>query len=104
MAKTFDVIITDKAQSDLNTISDTRTYQAITRKIDALELEPDKQGKPLGKDLADYRAVRAAGQRYRIIYQVGVLEGVVTVVVIGIRKEGDKRDAYRIASKRLGRE
>lgn len=104
MAKTFDVIITDKAQGDLNMISDTRTYQAIARKIDALELEPNKQGKPLGKDLADYRAVRAAGQRYRVIYHVAMLEGRVTVVVIGIRKEGDKRDAYKVASKRLGRE
>lgn len=104
MAKTFDVIITDKAQADLRSISDARTYQVITRKIDALELEPDKQGKPLRKDLADYRAVRAAGQRYRIIYQVGMLEGVVTVVVIGVRKEGDKKDAYRVASKRLARE
>lgn len=103
MPERFSVIATPQAQADLRSISDTRTYQAVTRKIDALELEPDKQGKPLGKDLADYRAVRAAGQRYRIIYQVGTLEGVVTVVVVGIRKEGDKRDAYRVASKRLGR-
>ena len=45
--------------------------------------------------------VRAAGQRYRVVYQVALLEGVVTVVVVGIRKEGDRRDAYRVASKRL---
>lgn len=103
MPQRFTIIVTPQAQGDLRDIGDTRTYGALTRKIDGLEREPDKQGKSLSKDLADYRAVRAAGQRYRIIYQVGTLEGVVTVVVIGIRKEGDKRDAYRVARRRLGR-
>lgn len=99
----FDLIITDEAHGDLDAITDTRTYQAISRKIDGLMLEPDKQGKPLSGDLADYRVVRAAGQRYRVVYQVATLESVVTVVVVGIRKEGDKRDVYRMASKRLGK-
>jgi mRNA interferase RelE/StbE len=103
MAKAFDIVITDEAQGDLDDIKDARTYGAIERKIGGLALEPDKQGKPLGRNLGDYRAVRAAGQRYRIVYQVGMLEGVVTIVVVGIRKEGDRKDAYRVARKRLGR-
>ena len=102
--KTFSIIFTANAQADLDAIKDARTYQAIERKIDELETEPEKRGKPLGDDLAAYRVVRAAGQRYRVVYQVAMLEGVVTVVVIGIRKEGDKRDVYRVASKRLGGE
>lgn len=102
MPARFTVITTPEAQSDLRGIDDTRTYQAITRKITALDTEPDKQGKPLSGDLTDYRVVRAAGQRYRVVYQVATLEGVVTVVVVGIRKEGDKRDVYRVASKWLG--
>ena len=65
--------------------------------------EPDKRGKAPKGSLADYRVVRAAGQRYRVVYQVALLEEVVTVVV-GIRKEGDKCDAYRVASKRLAGE
>ncbi len=101
MASSFVVIVNSDAEADLDTITDTRTYEAISRKIRGLEQEPQKQGKQLGKDLADYRAVRAAGQRYRVIYQVATLEGVVTVVVVGIRKEGDKRDVYRVAGKRL---
>lgn len=47
-------------------------------------------------DLKGFRNVRAAGQCYRVLYRVGVLGGVVTVAVVGIRKAGDKRDAYRI--------
>ena len=101
MPERFTVITTPKAQADLRQIDDPRTYQAVTRKIEALELEPDKQGKQLRRGLADYRVVRAAGQRYRVIYQVAMLENIVTVVVIGVRKEGDKKDAYRLAGKRL---
>lgn len=102
MPDTFDVILDAAAQADLDGISDNRTYTAIENKLDELATEPDKRGKALLGSLSDYRVVRAAGQRYRIVYQVAALEGVVTVVVIGIRKEGDKRDAYRIARRRLG--
>lgn len=101
MAQTFNLILTKEAKSDLDAIGDRRTYAAIERKIDELATDPERWGKALAGTLADFRSVRAAGQRYRAIYQVSVLEGVVTVVVIGIRKEGDKRDAYRVAGKRL---
>lgn len=102
MPDQFDIILTEAAQSDLDGVQDTRTYRAIESKIDELTTEPDKRGKALTGSLSDYRVVRAAGQRYRVVYQVAALEGVVTVVVIGIRKEGDKRDVYRIAGRRLG--
>ncbi len=99
---TFEVAFTDEADADLEAITDIRTRTAIIRKAFELETEPMARGKPLGDHLKDYRSIRAAGQRYRIVYQVGMLEGVVTVVVVGIRKEGDKRDVYRVAGKRLG--
>lgn len=99
---TFEVAFSSAADADLEAITDVRTRTAIIRKAFELETEPMAKGKPLRANLKDYRSIRAAGQRYRIIYQIGMLEGVVTVVVVGIRKEGDKRDAYRVASKRLG--
>lgn len=101
MTGTFVVIVNSDAEKDLDTITDARTYEAISRKIRALDTEPNKQGKQLSGDLSVYRVVRAAGQRYRVVYQVATLEDVVTVVVVGIRKEGDKKDAYRVAGKRL---
>lgn len=52
------------AEADLEAITDVRTRKAIIRKAFDLDTEPDKQGKPLSGDLAAYRAVRAAGQRY----------------------------------------
>ncbi len=102
MPRAFSIILTTEAQDDLNGIGDARTYGAIERKIEELTSEPDKRGKALLGDLKDHRSIRAAGQRYRIVYQVGMLEGVVTVVVVGIRRAGDKKDVYRVAGKRVG--
>ena len=97
----FAIIFTETALADLDNIKDARTQKAIARKVDELKTEPDQRGAPLKGNLKDYRKLKAAGGRYRVIYQVAMLEGLVTIVVVGIRKEGDKRDAYRIASKRL---
>ena len=99
--ETFSIIFTQEAQADLDNIKDARTYAAIERKIDELRTEPDRRGEALKGDLKAYRKLKAAGQRYRVIYQVAVLEGLVTIVVVGIRKEGDKRNAYRVAKGRL---
>lgn len=99
----FQVRFTEAARDDLRAVTDTRTQGAILRRALQLDVEPLAQGKALTGDLMSYRSVRAAGQRYRVVYEVGVLEGVVTVVVVGIRKAGDKRDVYRVASKRLRR-
>ena len=99
----FRVQFTDAAQDDLRAVGDTRTRQTVFSRALALDAEPLAQGKALGGDLKGFRSVRAAGQRYRILYRVGVQGGVVTVAVVGVRKEGDKRDVYRLASKRLGK-
>jgi mRNA interferase RelE/StbE len=113
----YRVVFTARARFDLKAIEDQRSQKAIVSKIDDLQTEPEKRGKPLTEDLKGYYSVRAAGQRYRVIYSVQVLElepgkpkqkekqplidRIVTVLVIGIRKEGSKHDVYAIARKRL---
>ncbi len=52
------------------------------------------QGKLIG-----LRSIRAAGQRYRIIFKVERSQVVVIIVAIGIRKEGSKDDIYHLISK-----
>ncbi len=101
MSKQFAVVLTPQAQEDLDEISDQRTQKAIVNKTLELQTEPEKRGKQLSGDLKSYYSVRAAGQRYRAIYEIHTSEDRVLIVVIGIRKEGDKKDAYEIASKRL---
>lgn len=100
----FIVVINDDAEAELEAITDARTYEAVSRKIRDLQGEPHKQGKALGGSLAAYRVVRAAEQRYRVVDQVASLEDVVTVVVIDIRREGDKRGVYRAANRRLDKD
>ena len=108
----------EEAKADLKAIEDQRSQQAISSKINDLQTEPEKRGKPLTDELKGCYSVRAAGQRYRVIYRIKVTElkptegkekedgpkidRVVTVLVIGIRKEGSKYDVYEVARKRLG--
>ena len=51
------------------------------------------------RDLAGYRSVRAVGQRYRIIFELESDRREVWVITLGIRKDGDKNDVYKLASK-----
>jgi mRNA interferase RelE/StbE len=103
-AVTHQIIIMPKTLDMLGAISDRRIPRTIGACIDTLANDPGKQGKPLSGELAGYRRLRAAGQRYRIIYQVDQGRIVVVVVATGLRKEVDKRDVYALAKRliRLG--
>ena len=81
----------------LKAISDRRIRRKIRDRINDLVKDPEKQGKPLTRDLSGYRSLRAVGQRYRIIYRVEEEKVLVFVVALGIRKEGSKRDIYTLA-------
>ena len=76
-----------------------RTLSQILNKIESLKSEPNLLGKPLKGPLKEFRSVRAAGQRYRIIYKVIDEEIIVIIIAIGIRKEGDKKDIYELMKK-----
>lgn len=99
MATRFTIRITPVAQAALAEIKDKRVRSLLRARIDRLTLEPQKQGKPMSGDLAGQRSIRAVGQRYRILYMVHEQAITVYVVMLGIRKEGDKRDIYTVAAK-----
>jgi len=101
---TYRIVITPTAIQLLADLPDRRSQQAIRDRIDGLAHDPEKQGKPLGGELAGYRSLRVVGQRYRIIYRVERQRVLVAVVALGLRKEGDKKDVYELAKKlvRLG--
>lgn len=93
----YQVEITPTALEALEAIADRRTRSAIVRRIDALTDEPEKLGKPLRGWLAGFLSVRAAGQKYRVVYRVEVARKRVLVYLVGIRKEGSRRDVYALA-------
>ena len=102
--KRWDVKLAAYVKEQLQLISDQRIQKVLRGRLRRLEYEPEKQGKPLAEDLEGYRSIRAVGQRYRIIYRIEEEQVLVLVVMVGIRKEGDKHDAYAQAIKlaRLG--
>jgi len=96
---TFNIVITPAALKMLKAVSDKRVRDLIVKRIDELREEPEKQGKPLVAELSGYRSIRAAGQRYRIVYRVLNEKIIVYIVAVGIRKEGSGKDIYNLAKK-----
>jgi mRNA interferase RelE/StbE len=91
------IVILPVAKKQLAAIKDRRIQEVIRRRIDRLEHEPDRQGKPMRDELVGFRSIRAVGQRYRILYTLEEQQVTVLVVTVGIRKEGDKQDVYAVA-------
>ena len=96
----YRILITDTCLKLIEKIPDKKIQRSILDRIQKLSEKPEEQGKKLVKDLAGFRSVHAAG-RYRIIYKTDKRTVIIYVLVAGIRKEGDKKDIYKIAKKLL---
>lgn len=92
---TYSLRFTPLAIEMLEEIRDRRSRQAVLSRVRKLAAEPEKQGKALVGDFQGLRSVRAAGQRYRIVYRVEREAVVVVVIGVGFRQEGARRDVYR---------
>ena len=99
----YQVDITPAALAALEAVADRRTRSAIVRRIDAMVEEPKKLGKPLRGWLAGFLSLRTAGQRYRVIYKVADGKKRILVYLVGIRKEGKRRDVYALAERLVKR-
>ncbi len=96
----YRIVITETCLSLIEKISDKKIQRTIIDRIEGLSHDPDKQGKGLVKKLSGFRSIHAAG-KYRIIYTIEKKTVVAYVLAAGIRKEGDKKDIYKIAKKLL---
>jgi mRNA-degrading endonuclease RelE of RelBE toxin-antitoxin system len=77
--------------------------QAVKKMRQVIEVAPEGAGYPLRGPLQGFRGIHSG--RYRIIWRLLTLENgnqVPEVVYVGIRSEGDERDAYREAERVLG--
>jgi len=97
----YGIEITPVALEMLKGMKDRRIARQIVQRIGRLGDDPEKQGKPLLGELGGYRSVRAAGQRYRVIYKIQDTSVIVLIIAIGIRKEGDKKDIYKLVRKMI---
>ena len=96
----YEILIADICLALIEKIPDKRIQRAILNRIEGLSDEPDKQGKMLVKELSGFRSIHAAG-RYRIIYKVDKRTVIIYILAVGIRKQGDKKDIYKITRKLL---
>jgi mRNA interferase RelE/StbE len=94
----YKIKLTSIASENIKKLNITVQKQ-VMNKIESLKEEPLLLGKPLKGSLKEFRTIRAAGQRYRIIYKVLELEIIVIVIAVGIRKDGDKKDIYELMKK-----
>jgi len=103
MEKGWRVDVAETAANQIAAIRERRIQKQILTRIRELDHDPEKQGKALVGPLLGYYSVRAAEQRYRIIYTVD--RGVVTVhvVAVGIRRAGAHDDVYELAKKLVKR-
>ena len=96
---TWKIVVSPTAMKMMADIADRRLREKIKVRIDGLESDPETQGKPLTGDLSGYRSLRAAGQRYRIVYRVERKLVTVCAVALGLRREGSSADIYELAQK-----
>jgi mRNA interferase RelE/StbE len=103
-----EVLWTKSAAESLREIASRTTQQKIIDKVDQLAAsgEPELLGKPLVDELQGLH--RISFGRYRIVYRVirdprnpAILRIVIRVILVGIRKQGDKRDIYRRLTRML---
>jgi mRNA interferase RelE/StbE len=95
----FRIVWTATAVKLAEAITDRRERRLVVDRAAELAEAPEQQGSALVGELAGFRSVRAAGQRYRIIYRVERREIIVTIVAVGRRKAGDRADIYALARK-----
>lgn len=81
----------------------TKTQRQVIRKLRDVEAAPESLGYPLRRPLHGFRGIHSG--RYRVIWRMLVLEGderVAEVCYVGIRAQGDEKDAYTEAEKLFG--
>ena len=96
----WNVELTPTARRMLGAVTDRRVRRLLAERIDGLAHD-EKQGKPLRGELARLRSLRAAGQRYRILYRVEAGFVYVLEIAIGLRRAGGHQDIYALAKKLL---
>jgi len=96
----YKILITETCLALIGRISDKKIQRTILNRIENLSEEPDQQGKMLVKELSGFRSIHTAG-RYRIIYKIDKHTVIVYILAAGIRKQGDKKDIYKITKKLL---
>ena len=100
MARRYEIEIAPTGYRSLKSLHDKKTRREIGKVIDGLSRAPDAQGKALLGPLEGLRSVRAARDRFRILYRVDARTKMVSVLLVGERA-GQDADIYALAERLL---
>lgn len=98
----YHVVITAEAAEMIALIRDIRIQGQAVAKLRGLAAFPESQGRALIGELAGLRRITVAG-RYRAVYRVSRMSREVHVLAVGVRREGDRDDIYRLAARMMRR-
>jgi mRNA interferase RelE/StbE len=101
MPSGYSIEVAPTAYTSLKRIKSKKDQREITKAIDGLAADPERQGKALLGPLATIRSLRAARSRYRVLFKVDSAKKRVCVLLVGERRPGGKEDIYVAARKLL---
>jgi len=93
----YKIEIAPTGYRSLEALKNKKTLREVAKVIDELAQAPDAQGKALLGPLEGVRSVRAARERFRVLYRVDARKRVVSVLLIGERAPGQDADVYALA-------
>ncbi len=97
----YEIEIAPTGYRSLKTLKGKKLRREIAKVIDGLARAPEEQGKALLGPLEGVRSVRAARDRFRILYRVDTRARVVSVLLVGERAAGQDADIYALAQRLL---
>lgn len=92
MAPEYRVVVTPEGEKLLKAL-DPAVFQIIEKTVSKLKNSPEL-GKPLTGDLMGLLSWKVS--RYRVVYSLDEKKRTLVIVGAGLRKEGDKKDVYRL--------
>ena len=101
MPRRYEIEIAPTGYRSLKTLKVKKLRREIAKVIDGLARAPEEQGKALLGPLEGVRSVRAARDRFRILYKVDTRARLVSVLLVGERADGQDADIYALAQKLL---
>ena len=101
MVRGYEIEIAPTGFGSLKSVKNKKLRHEVTKVIDGLAHAPEKQGKALLGPLEGVRSVRAARDRFRILYRVDTRARIVSVLLVGERRSGHDADIYVLARKLL---
>jgi len=97
----FRIEVSPTGYQSLKAIKGRKLLRELAKTIDGLTQSPDRKGKLLRAPLDGVYSLRAARDRFRVLYRVDPRQQLVSVLLVAARAPGTEEDVYALAKKLL---